>query len=191
MTTHQHVIKQCKQLIPPLSNALHKGEAGRIGVLGGSKDYAGAPYFAGMAALRLGSDLAHIICDQSAGRIIKTFSADLIVHTDLNASSSKEETTQFLGALLPRLHTLVIGPGLGREEYMQSAARIAIQLARQRSIYIVIDADGLYLVQAEPELVKGYRRAVLTPNVVEFKRLCDSAVRSPLVPFSSSSIRVK
>lgn len=41
---------------------------------------------------------------------------------------------------------------------------------------MVIDADGLWLVQEDPEVVKGYKKAVLTPNVVEFKRLCDAVV---------------
>lgn len=118
--------------------------------------------------------MAHIICDKTAGAVIKTFSPDLIVHTDLSEESTQESTTELFKSLLPRLHTLVIGPGLGRSEYMQDAARIAIRLARERSVYIVIDADGLYLIQTEPELIKNYKRCVITPNVVEFARLCDS-----------------
>lgn len=57
---------------------------------------------------------------------------------------------------------------------MQAAAKIAIQLCRESNTYLVIDADGLYLIQSNPELIRGYHRAVLTPNVVEFGRLCDS-----------------
>lgn len=59
---------------------------------------------------------------------------------------------------------------------MQSAARVAIRLAREKGVYVVVDADGLWLVQNEPDCVKGYERCVLTPNVVEFGRLCDAAV---------------
>ena len=40
-------------------------------------------------------------------------------------------------------------------------------------MYVVVDADGLWLLQNEPEVIKGYRKAVLTPNVAEFARLCD------------------
>lgn len=43
-------------------------------------------------------------------------------------------------------------------------------------MYVVIDADGLYLVQNEPDVVKGNQKAVLTPNVVEFERLCKALV---------------
>ncbi|GAA5835780.1 hypothetical protein JCM5353_002477 [Sporobolomyces roseus] len=174
MTEHSRTIARCKQLIPPLSPELHKGQAGRVGVIGGSKDYAGAPYFASMAALRMGADLSHVICEPAAGNVIKTYSPDLIVHTDLGEDVGEEKITEILKGILPRLHTLVIGPGLGRSEHMQLAARVAIKLARENNVYIVVDADGLFLIQSDPSVVKGYKRAVLTPNVVEFGRLVEA-----------------
>ena len=39
---------------------------------------------------------------------------------------------------------------------------------------IVVDADGLALVVADPQVLKGYRKAVLTPNAPEFWRLADA-----------------
>lgn len=65
---------------------------------------------------------------------------------------------------------------LGRSEHMQLSARIALRLARENQLYVVIDADGLFLVQNDPSVVRGYERAVLTPNVVEFGRLVESCV---------------
>lgn len=95
-----------------------------------------------------------------------------------SASHRENNYREELTGLLERLHVLVIGPGLGRDKYMQEAAKTAIAIARQNDMYLVIDADGLWLVQNEPDVVKGYRRAVLTPNVVEFGRLCDKVVRA-------------
>lgn len=82
-----------------------------------------------------------------------------------------------LESLFQRLHVLIIGPGLGREEYMQKHACVALDVAKQQGMYIVIDADGLWLVGQDISLVKGYRRAVVTPNVMEFKRLSEALVR--------------
>ena len=45
-----------------------------------------------------------------------------------------------------------------------------------QGMFLVMDADMLLLVGNDPSLVKGYRRAVLTPNVVEFKRLSEQIV---------------
>jgi ATP-dependent NAD(P)H-hydrate dehydratase len=76
--------------------------------------------------------------------------------------------------MLPRLHVLVIGPGLGRDPLMQETVARVIRAARERDMPIVLDADALLVVQKSPELVKGYSAAVLTPNVVEFGRLCQA-----------------
>ncbi|MCO5586160.1 hypothetical protein L7F22_040099 [Adiantum nelumboides] len=51
-----------------------------------------------------------------------------------------------------------------------------MQAAIDKQIYLVVDADGLWLLQNEPDVVKGYKRCVLTPNVVEFGRLCQKLV---------------
>lgn len=56
---------------------------------------------------------------------------------------------------------------------MQSYARTALSIARSNGMFLVLDADALWMINQEPELIKGYQRAVLTPNVMEFKRLTD------------------
>ena len=87
--------------------------------------------------------------------------------------SSPDKIRPELESLLSRLHVLIVGPGLGRETYMQSYARTALSIARSNGMFLVLDADALWMVNQEPELIKGYQRAVLTPNVMEFKRLKD------------------
>ena len=59
---------------------------------------------------------------------------------------------------------------------MQRYAVTALQLARKREMYVVLDADALYMVQKTPDVVRGYKRAVLTPNKVEYQRLCEALV---------------
>ncbi len=46
-----------------------------------------------------------------------------------------------------------------------------IKALREREIPIVIDADGLFIVTRNLELVRGNPRCVLTPNKAEFARL--------------------
>lgn len=74
-------------------------------------------------------------------------------------------------SMLSRLHSLVIGPGLGRDGVTLKVVAEVIKEARSRSIPFVLDADGLLLVTEDPDLVKGYQECILTPNVVEFGRL--------------------
>ncbi|KAF9185529.1 hypothetical protein BGZ50_003022 [Haplosporangium sp. Z 11] len=184
-TATQPTYSQYRSLVPPLTEGLHKGQGGRIGILGGSSDYTGAPYFSGMGALRLGADLCHIICDEDAATAIKSFSPDLIVHPyikvraanaaqDEKSSAIWAQTFDDISAILKRVHVLVVGPGLSRDKGMFRGARHAIEKAKELELPIVLDADALVLIQNEPELIHGYTKAVLTPNVVEFGRLCDA-----------------
>ena len=39
--------------------------------------------------------------------------------------------------------------------------------------------DGLWLIAQQPALIQGYRKAVLTPNHVEFSRLSEAVVSQP------------
>jgi NAD(P)H-hydrate repair Nnr-like enzyme with NAD(P)H-hydrate dehydratase domain len=41
-----------------------------------------------VAAMRVGADLAHVFCAQSAGTVIKAFSPELIVHPYLPETSN-------------------------------------------------------------------------------------------------------
>ncbi|KAL8686009.1 MAG: hypothetical protein Q9218_007411, partial [Villophora microphyllina] len=46
-------------------------------------------------------------------------------------------------AMLAHLHSLVIGPGLGRDDLMQDTVAEVISAARDRKIPLVLDADAL------------------------------------------------
>lgn len=91
------------------------------------------------------------------------------------ASSSEEPDPASLASpildMLPRLHVLVIGPGLGRDGVTQKVVEAVMKEARKQSVPFVLDADGLMLVTQKPDLVRGYKECILTPNVVEFSRL--------------------
>lgn len=74
--------------------------------------------------------------------------------------------------LLSRLDAFVVGPGFGRDPLMLRTLMRVVEEIRVANKPVVVDADGLFLVTMRPELVHGNRRAVLTPNAVEFARLC-------------------
>jgi ATP-dependent NAD(P)H-hydrate dehydratase len=91
-----------------------------------------------------------------------------------NVELDPERVSAEIIEMLPRLHVLVVGPGLGRDSLMHATVARVIKAARKGKMPVVIDADALQIVQNDPEIVRGYEGAILTPNVVEFKRLCDA-----------------
>ena len=54
---------------------------------------------------------------------------------------------------------------------------IVIDKCKARSIPIVIDADGLWHLTNNPNVIRGYKQAVLTPNAMEFSRLIHSVLK--------------
>jgi len=76
-------LQRVKKMIPPLSPEMHKGMAGRIGVIGGSEEYfpiqsytdfsyTGAPFYSCMSAMLFGADLGHVICEPGAATVVKS-----------------------------------------------------------------------------------------------------------------------
>ncbi|XP_070554424.1 ATP-dependent (S)-NAD(P)H-hydrate dehydratase-like [Ptychodera flava] len=154
-------------IIPPLTCDKHKGQAGRIATIGGSRDYTGAPYFAAMSALRLGCDLTHVFCTSDASPVIKSYSPELIVHPMLDTETAVDDICYWL----KKMHSVVIGPGLGRDDSILQNVKEIIIKCRELDLPLVIDADGVFLLSQYPDVIKDYKKAILTPNVVEFKHL--------------------
>ena len=86
------IAKISQHLIPQLTPQSYKGQMGRIGVIGGSSEYTGAPYYAGESALKFGADLLFIFCASQAAIPIKCYSPELMVSPfyDTEAFSSSE-----------------------------------------------------------------------------------------------------
>lgn len=125
-----------------------------------------------------------MICTPGAAAVIKTYSPNLMVHPLMRESPSPGSGSESSAAntdpehisakiidMLSRLHVLVIGPGLGRDPLMHETCARVLAAARERGMPVVLDADALAIVIQKPELIRGWREVVLTPNVVEFGRL--------------------
>ena len=141
--------------IPSLSQTSRKGQHGRVAVVGGSEEYTGAPYYAGVSALKTGADLAYIVCARSAATAIKSYSPELIVHPVFESGngSSLARSSRDLGAeaeaarsVLARADSIVFGPGLGRDPDTLKVVAELIQWAGARGTPCVIDGDALWLV---------------------------------------------
>ncbi|KAJ8601579.1 hypothetical protein CTAYLR_005235 [Chrysophaeum taylorii] len=165
-----------QSLVPSLSYSKHKGQAGRIGVVGGSLEYTGAPYYAAASTLQLGADLSWVFAAHEAAIPIKSYSPELIVlptyKSEMDEASVRSTLVATVEPWLDRLHGLVVGPGLGRRSsVMDGVSRLVEIAARERRMPVVVDADGLFLVAQRPELVTGCPNVMLTPNAPEFERL--------------------
>jgi len=172
------LIQKVKNVVPKLNTQMHKGECGRVAVFGGCILYTGAPYFAAISSLKVGADLVHVFCEKEAGTVIKSYSPELIVHPVLDTEYGMEE----IDSWLPRLHCIVLGPGLGRNQSMLGRISLILDKVKSFNVPIVIDADGLWHLTTNPGILKGYKKAVITPNAMEFSRLVKSILGRDVQP---------
>lgn len=178
VSVDERMLKGIRRIIPNLNNTKYKGQDGRIGIFGGSVEYTGAPYYAGMSALRTGCDLVHIFCAKDASIPIKSFSPEPIVHPVLDQYDAIKQIRPWLD----RLHVIVIGPGLGRDDKTFKTIVELIAVCRDMKKPLVIDADGLFLISQKPDIIKEYPGVVLTPNAMEFSRLVKGVLDKNILP---------
>lgn len=80
MASRKELLSQVYKIVPPMLETFHKGQLGRVAVIGGSEDYTGAPYFSAMASARLGADMV-----SSSQACASTLFAALTITPDLVA----------------------------------------------------------------------------------------------------------
>ncbi|HEY0089375.1 MAG TPA: NAD(P)H-hydrate epimerase, partial [Candidatus Lokiarchaeia archaeon] len=92
----------------------HKGQFGRLLVVGGSKNYSGAPAYSSLTGIHFGCDLVITYTPQVVGDVIRSYSPNMIVRTSpgdwLNLDAFEE-----IKILIDWSNSIVIGPGLGLE----------------------------------------------------------------------------
>ncbi len=154
------------------NHASHKGDNGRVLVVGGGP-FDGAPYYAGMGAVRAGADMVHVATTAETARTIKAWGPALLVHAVTEAPILDAGALDPIEALLDRVDALVLGCGLGTSPETEHLARQIIEAAARRDLAIVVDADGL---DAIDEALLGHHgaRMVVTPHKKEFEDLTDT-----------------
>ena len=140
----------------------HKGDAGRVLVIGGGP-YSGAPALAALGALRAGADIVTVAAPRNVSDIIASFSPNLIVRA-LSGDILLEEDIAVISQLISRHDVVVLGMGLGTADETLNAIEKIVPLCKKA----VIDADALSM-RLVPLLS---RKIIITPHAGEMKRLC-------------------
>ena len=141
----------------------HKGNNGKVLIVGGSGDYSGAPAIAGMAAIGAGCDLVYVAAPEKAAEAIKSTSPDLIVKS-LEGDRLSLEHAEGILSVADDVDCVLIGPGAGIDEETSKLFNVLVAKIKKP---IVLDADGLK--QVELKLIKNRDDVVLTPHIFEFK----------------------
>ena len=156
--------------LPRRPRDAHKGNFGRILILGGSVGLTGAPILASEGALRCGAGLVSLGLPES----VYPFAA-VRCREVMPFPLPKEDGHLSLDALpqiltrLERTDVCLIGPGLGRSESLDT---LVCELLLRGTCQFLLDADGINAVSGHRDvLLETACPCVLTPHDGEFSRL--------------------
>jgi NAD(P)H-hydrate epimerase len=164
-------------LLPERDPRGHKGTFGRVLVVAGSLDYAGAALMAGQAVLRAGSGLVTLCVPASLQPLIAGRVPELITH-GLSETAPHEIDPVAAVAELAELagDALLVGPGLPAT---RGNFRLVAALLREAGAPAVVDAGALSALADAPGWWSRLGRSlVVTPHPGEFARLGRAAGHS-------------
>lgn len=147
-----------------------KYDFGLLTIIGGSDFYSGSPALSTLAAFKAGVDMVKVIAPKRAADIIASFSPIMAAYP----LEGKWLTKEHLAVLLSMTESakdvsngktaVVIGGGMGRTKETQETIN---EYLKQVSVPVVIDADAIYAINQNKEIVNG-KKFLFTPHSYEF-----------------------
>jgi NAD(P)H-hydrate epimerase len=146
----------------------HKGDFGRLLVIGGSETFSGAPTLVAQAALRTGVDLAYVAAPEKTAQAISSLSPDLIT-IKLTGDHLNPDNLNQLKPYIEACDAVAVGPGLGLHDETKKSVKLIVDAVERFGKALVLDADGL-------KAFAGFKRklkvpSVLTPHAGEYSIL--------------------
>lgn len=164
-------IKNIKGLIPKRDPASHKGQNGRVLIVGGSIDYYGAPVLAGLGALYSGADLVHLYVPECNFDVTRSMYPDFIVKKYAGERLSERAAAEIV-KYGKNMDSVLIGPGLGDGETVVEGV---LEIIKNLHIPTVLDANAISALKSV-EKFPLQQRMVITPHHNEFRNLIDREI---------------
>lgn len=150
----------------------HKGQNGRVLIIGGSEEYSGAPMLAGLACLRLGADLVTIATPEKSAWIINCTSPDLLT-AKLKGKYITSRNSKKINELIEINDIILIGPGLSKNKKTASFIKKLIEKTDKPK---VIDADAINCANIEK-----IKNAIFTPHIEEYKQIKNKTINNNII----------
>lgn len=159
-----------EELLPKRKADGNKGTFGKILLVAGSRNMAGAAVLSARAAYRMGAGMVKVATPEENRVILQQAVPEALLETGEDLLESLKQWAS----------VAAVGPGLGKNE---RAKRLFSQVIEECSLPLVVDADGLNLLAESPALLDSLgrqgaagRKIVLTPHVGELSRLTGVSV---------------
>ncbi|MBL7054427.1 NAD(P)H-hydrate dehydratase [Candidatus Woesearchaeota archaeon] len=125
--------------LPKRNSKNHKGDNGKVLVIGGSEDYAGAVALAGLAALRSGVDWVTVAAPEKVGWAVNALSSDLVVKKYKCSYFSLKYSGE-IRRLSDDFDAFLVGNGIGVNIQTKNFVKKIVENNKKSK---VVDADGI------------------------------------------------
>jgi NAD(P)H-hydrate epimerase len=149
----------------PRSPTGHKGDFGRLLVVGGGEIYSGAPVLVSLAAMRTGVDLVYLATPQNNAYEISSMSPDLIT-IKLEGNNLNSGNLKILKPFLGMVDAVAMGPGMGLSPETEEFVKAFVAEVEKAGKPLLLDADGLKAFAKFKHPLKV--PLVLTPHAGEY-----------------------
>ncbi len=169
-------------LLPKRKSKGNKGSFGKVAVVAGSVNMAGAAVLCAKAAYRAGAGMVKVITPEENRVIVQTKVPEALLGTPADLQEALEWAT-----------VCVVGPGLGKSETSKELLKTVLCGC---DLPLVIDADALNLIAEDEELRSRIanrdrqRDMILTPHPGELGRLQKKKVSEVLEQLSCNAIEL-
>ena len=155
-------------LLPKRINDSNKGTYGKVVIIAGSKNMAGAAVMASKACYQMGCGLIKVVTCEENRTIIQSLVPEAILTTYENDLSNIDSEIQWGDVVL-------IGPGLSTSDVAVSLVKKVLECEKR----IVMDADALNILSKRPDLKDKIKdkMMVITPHMAEMSRLIDRDIK--------------
>jgi len=159
-------------VVKPRLPEAHKGDFGRLLVIGGSEVFSGAPMLVASAALRVGVDLAYIAAPHKTAYAISSMSPDVIT-IKLEGDHLNPRNVAAIRPYLEKATAVAMGPGLGLHKDTKDAVKEIVRVVEEEKVPLLLDADGLKAFAEFKHRVAS--PMVFTPHAGEYQILTGKA----------------
>ena len=181
MNNNCRILSENDLFLPLRKSNTHKGDYGKILIIGGSVGYSGAPKMSALAALRVGAGLVYLNVPKSIYIPVSTAMTEAMVKPfdcDCNGMFSVSAVSA-ITEHLSDYKAILIGPGLGRGD---GCIRLVEEVLNSYNGYLIIDADGLFAIsEIGTQCLKDRNNVIITPHVGEYLRLTGESGISDLI----------
>ena len=171
LLTREHM----RTLITARAADVHKGDFGRVLIVGGSSGKSGAAILAGLGAMKAGAGLVTVAAPRSVTPIVAAHAPEYMTEPLDETPEGTVEASAAERALTMNADVIAAGPGLGRGPAVTAFVR---ELLQKGETPLVLDADALNACADDPAMLVGRddRDVIITPHPGEMARLVGCSV---------------